>query len=313
MVGIVILDYNNASDTINCIDSVVSHTKGDNYKFVVVENGSKKTTEDEMRNFVERRFADAQVIGEEYSSVKTLPCMTLLLSKTNDGYARGNNKALRLLDKDEEIDAILILNNDILFIEDIINPLYEYLRKLPDCGIVSPLLVTRDGVTIDHSCARKDSTKSQFFYDALFTYKDIAGIISRCWYRRCYLQNNPGLLKEEYFNIELPSGSCMMIDKGLFRQIGYFDEGTFLYFEENILYRKLLAVNKVNYLITGVRCIHLGAATSKKVASLFTVGCQMKSTSYYLRKYRKAPLLAKFVDVMSHVTKLKIRIQSLWR
>lgn len=313
MVGIVILDYNNAQDTINCIESVVSHTKNEDYKFVVVENGSKKTTEDEIRTFVEEHFDSAQVIGDEGSPVVKLPRMTLLLSKTNDGYARGNNKALRLLDKDDEIDAILILNNDILFTEDIVTPLYGYLRRLPACGIISPLLTKKNGIDIDYNCARKDYKKMQFFWEYLFSFKDFFGVISRYEYEKCYLLNNPNLVDSEYFQMELPSGSCMMIDKTLFRNIGYFDEGTFLYFEENILYRKLLAKNKKNYLIPRLHCIHLGASTSRKSSTMFTMNCQMKSTSYYLRKYRNAPFLAAFVDVMSYVTKLKIRIQSLWR
>ena len=313
MVGIVILDYNNASDTINCIESVVSHTKEGTYKLFVVENGSKEDTVKEIRNYVTKRFVDNIVISDGSCYIEKLPQITLLISQRNDGYAKGNNKALHILDKDEEVDSILILNNDILFTEDIITPLDEYLRKLPACGIISPLLTKKNGIDIDYNCARKDYKKMQFFWEYLFSFKDFFGIISKYEHEKCYLLNNPNLVDREYFQMELPSGSCMMIDKELFRKIGYLDERTFLYFEENILYRKLLAKDKRNYLIPRLHCIHLGASTSRKSSTMFTMDCQMKSTAYYLRKYRNAPFLATFVDVMSHVTKLKIRIQSLWR
>ena len=311
MVGIVILDYNNAADTINCIESVVSKTRKGTYKLVVVENGSKQEVVDEMKCYAEKRFSSEDIIiCDESCQATKLPLITLLVSKTNDGYAKGNNKALHILSNDEEIDAIMILNNDILFTEDITMPLYGYLRKLPGCGIVSPLLKRKDGLGIDYNCARKDYKRGQFFWEYLFSFKDLFGIIAKYEHEKCYLLNNPKLLEKEYFEMELPSGSCMLIDKKLFSDIGYFDEGTFLYFEENILYRKLLLANKKNYLIPSLSCIHLGASTSKKISSMFTMSCQMKSTAYYLRKYRKANLLAAYVDVMSYMTTFKIWLQT---
>ena len=311
MVGIVILDYNNASDTINCIESVVSYTKEGTYKLFVVENGSNEETVNEIKAFVSTGFVDNIILGDDSCYVGKLPQITLLISQRNDGYAKGNNKALHILDKDEEVDSILILNNDILFTEDIITPLLGYLRKLPDCGIVSPLLRTKDDSNIDYCCARKDFKKVHLILEYLFSFKDFCGIISKYGRERCYLIKNPELKEREYFEMELPSGACMMMDKALFRNIGYFDEGTFLYFEENILYRKLLAKNKRNYLIPRLHCIHLGASTSKKSSTMFTMDCQMKSTAYYLRNYCHSPFLAMYVKMMSNLTKFKIWIKSL--
>ena len=42
-------------------------------------------------------------------------------------------------------------------------------------------------------------------------------------------------------DIELPSGSCMMFNAEALRIIGGFDPNTFLYYEEDILYKKLKA------------------------------------------------------------------------
>ena len=67
--------------------------------------------------------------------------------------------------------------------------------------------------------------------------------------------------------IELPSGSCMLVKKDVFAAIGNFDPATFLYYEENILYRKLLKLKLGNYIATGLRCVHPGAATMAKSPS----------------------------------------------
>ena len=217
--------------------------------------------------------------------------------------------ALRCMERDNTIDTILILNNDILFTEDIISPLRDIKKKIQNCGIISPLLMKKDGKSIDYNCARHDYKKMQFFWEYLFSFKNFFGIIERFEYQKKYLLNNPSLLSEPFFEIELPSGSCMMIDKKLFQDIGYFDNHTFLYFEENILYRRLLSVGKKNYLVPSLKCIHLGASTSRKVSSMFTMKCQMRSTSYYLNTYRNAPILACYVSIMSNLTVFKIWIQ----
>ena len=307
MVGIIILDYNNASDTINCIESVVKYTTKGKYKVIVVENGSNESTLSQMSTFINER--GGMVFHEQESIPALLPVISLFISRTNDGYAEGNNKALRLFEKDETIDKILTLNNDILFVEDIISLLEKTMAQIPGCGIISPLLVKKDGVSIDYNCARHDYKKMQFFWEYLFSFKDIFGIIGKYEYRKRYLLNTPSLISKDFFEIELPSGSCMMIDKELFKSIGYFDNHTFLYFEENILYRKLLSVCRKNYLVPCIRCIHLGASTSRKSSSMFTMKCQMKSTAYYLRQYRNAPIMARYVDVMSYLTIFKIWIQ----
>lgn len=309
MVGIVILDYNNAIDTMNCIDSVVKYTPQKIYKIIVVENGSNKETIECMNTYISKTYDSFVILEEGENDVKFLPQIVLLISKENSGYAEGNNKALRLFEGDNSIDSILILNNDILFIEDVISPLYPYLTKIPKCGIISPLLLQRDGKSIDYNCARHDYKKMQFFWEYLFSFKNFFGIIGRYEYKKKYLLNNPDLLMRDYFEIELPSGSCMLIRKELFKDIDYFDKQTFLYFEENILYRKLREWGKTNYLIPRVKCIHLGASTSKRIPSMFTIRCQMKSTAYYLRRYRHAYILAAYVDIMSYLTIIKIWVQ----
>lgn len=50
----------------------------------------------------------------------------------------------------------MILNNDILFVEDIIPGLSGLLSSLPNCGIVSPLLYKKGMKEFDLNCARLD-------------------------------------------------------------------------------------------------------------------------------------------------------------
>ena len=86
--------------------------------------------------------------------------------------------------------------------------------------------------------------------------------------------------------IDLPSGSCMFIKKELFKQMDYFDPNTFLYYEENILYRKVKRLNRQNYLFTDLKCIHLGAQSTSKVNYSYNKEKKkMSSPLYYMKNY----------------------------
>lgn len=293
-IALIILNYNNFEDTINCIESVEKHNTAP-VKIIVVDNGStRQGAVDSLHGFLSNRYADSyRLIRENESSNKGdgaithLSPVTFLVSPTNDGYARGNNKALRLIDCDEEIGDVLILNNDILFIEDMIPRLLSTREKLADCGILSPLLLCRDGKRIDINCARRPISVNGFICKNLFSYiRKMIGknaLTSDRYLLRPHVAPNGEILE-----IGLPSGSCMLIDKELFKRIGWFDPGTFLYFEEDILHSKMVSIGRKCYLDTSCRCIHLGAESSKKIAAPFIMRTNLNSELYYVKNFSSA-------------------------
>lgn len=264
MTGIIILNYNNARQTISCVESILKYNSSP-AKIVVIDNAS---TDDSMKTF------------KRYLSTRQ-NFFTLLLSKENGGYAQGNNIGLKYFDGDESIDKVMILNNDVIFTEDIIPALSNFLDAHPETGVVSPLLKCRDGKTIDYSCARRDCSIREILFTYLLYFTDVFGILSHFSNKRKILLMHPEYLDKDSIGIELPSGSCFMIKKQLFNNIGWFDPNTFLYYEENILYRKLLAENKYNYILPGVSCIHLGGETTNKVKHSSSYMKSSKASGYY--------------------------------
>lgn len=270
-IGIIILNYNNAGQTISCVESIRKFNSA-SCRTVVVDNCS---TDDSL-----------SILGEYLSEHKN--AFELISAPENGGYAQGNNVGLKYLEDATEIDRILILNNDVLFTQDILPRLSVFLDSHPEAGVVSPLLYCRDGKTIDYACARKDCTIREIVWTYLLYFTDILGILSGFSNKRKLLLENPSLLNFPEVEIELPSGSCFMIRKDLFRNIGWFDPNTFLYYEENILYRKLLKEGKKSYLLPGISCIHLGGETTNKVAhSASYMKASKASGYYYATHYRK--------------------------
>lgn len=277
MIGIVILNYNNAGQTIACVDSILRYNTAP-CRIVVVDNCS---TDDSLS-------ALNEYLSEHENAFE------LVSATSNGGYAQGNNIGLKYLEDDQKIDKLLILNNDVLFTQDILPRLSEFLNSHPEAGVVSPLLYCRDGKTIDYACARKDCSIREIIWTYLLYFTDICGILSRFSGRRKILLAKPELLTSHEVEIELPSGSCFMIRKDLFRKIGYFDPNTFLYYEENILYRKLLKEGKKNFLLPGISCIHLGGMTTNKVEHSASYMKSSKASGYYYATYyRNLNLLQK--------------------
>lgn len=300
--AVIILEYNNSEDTINCIESVLQYNSSP-IRLIVVDNGSSnRAAVSALEDYFAERFAgDWLTLHDSDIPPARLPYLTFLESGTNDGYAGGNNKGLALADADPDIDAVLILNSDILFVEDVIPALRVALAR-PDAAIVSPVLFRKGLAEADGNCARRSLSANEVVW-MLFPYPYDAFRIGRR--RRLRFNHHSGLMP-----IELPSGSCMLLRKDMFRRLGWFDPSTFLYFEEDILFEKVKSLGLSNYLVTDVRCIHLGATTTKSSSSRFVVGCAYSSAAYYLEKYKSASYIQlSLLRLFSGIMSLKFLIQ----
>lgn len=289
--ALIILNYNNYEDTLHCIESV-EHYNTAPVKLIVVDNGStRQGAVESLRRYMEERYADRYLhLDDDELSVKvsssliTLPYATFIESSSNDGYARGNNKALRLIEKDAEVEYVMILNNDVLFVRDVIPTLTVFVETHEDAALVSPLLYKKDMKEIDINCARLDTSYKAELTENLFHYYFRATGYDNPFVKERYLIKEEMTLPE-VISIELPSGSCMFIRKQLFAELDFFDPYTFLYFEENILYRKVKRAGKRNYLLTNLECIHLGASTTSSSPSLFILNHNYRSACYYIKNY----------------------------
>ena len=292
--AILILTYNSASDTINCIRSIEACNTAP-VKYIVVDNGSPDKSESEhLDSFFTQSGRSYRKLNDSDSPGNELPYFTFLASCENDGYARGNNKGLNLAYGDPSIRNILVLNSDILFTENILPTLLSFQQQQTDCGLITPLVISRKG-RIDHCCARKAPTNWEEILFFLFFRKDWFHYLSKADTQQKILRSHPEKTELPSFPIDMPSGACMLIDKELFRQIGSFDPGTFLYCEEQILYKKLKAVSRTNYCVPSVKCTHLGAASTQNAPSLFLQRCNLESADFYLKHYGDLTLAQRLV------------------
>lgn len=298
-IGIIILNYNNIKDTIACIQSIENYNTAP-IKYIIIDNGSTLSNiVNDLDNFLTITFKDRYQQINISNKRSNLLYANLLINPTNEGYAKGNNKGLQLAYEDDEISDILILNNDVLFVEDILPKLSSYYNQLKDVAILSPVLYKKDLKELDYNCARKN----------INPWVEIGNNFSHYFLKLFHLPNwggNRYILRKETSSspiipIELPSGSCMYVNKKLFQEIGSFDPNTFLYWEENILYKKTKRICKQNYLCTNLKCIHLGASSTTLSPSLFIIDCNLKSSRYYMKTYSGCSLLTLWMHYISTI------------
>jgi GT2 family glycosyltransferase len=121
LVWIVILNYNGAQNTLNCVDSVLK-IDYPNFRVIVVDNASTDGSAARLKE----ALAD--------------PRVELLVNDKNEGYAGGNNRgierALAAVD-----DYILVLNNDTIVQSGCLTALVAAMQSDPSIGIAGcPLL-----------------------------------------------------------------------------------------------------------------------------------------------------------------------------
>lgn len=261
-------------------------------KFVVIDNASSADQLETLKGVLTQLFPNGYNTIEgkkDYEGAVTLGDCTLVLNKKNLGYACGNNTGLHLVKHDADVDKVMILNNDILFVEDIIPPLIQKLHTLPKCALISPVLYKKDMDDYDYNCARLNVKVSQLISaNFLHYYRRLTKSDTTAVEAERFLLNNCKDISGS-LEVELPSGSCMLLEKNLFEKIGFFDPNTFLYYEENILYKRLSSLDLKIYISLDEKCIHLGASTMKSIPkNKWIMETGKRSELYYVKNYSGA-------------------------
>lgn len=132
----------------------------------------------------------------------------VLNRRKNVGFAKGVNIGIQYSLK-YNAEGILLLNNDTIIHKPFLGPLIEAL-ELEKIGIVSPVI--------------KFEKKHKILFDLGGYYNTLFG--------RTHHNEQTRIPKEKYLFPDYVSGCCMLIRSDVFRQIGFFDEQFFLYYED---------------------------------------------------------------------------------
>lgn len=200
---VVIINYNTAELTINCLESLIPQLSNIHSKVIVVDNASTDSSRHEITQWINEN-AHTDIVN-------------LVESPTNQGFSGGNNLGV----KHCKASYYLLLNSDTIVRDSAITKLLKMGDSGTDIGLVSPRLESPDGKP-QKSCFRCFTPISELI-DAART-----GPITRLFQR--YDVPLPVLDIPSY--PEWTSFACVLIKADVFRDIGLLDDGYFMYFED---------------------------------------------------------------------------------
>lgn len=282
-VSLVILNYKNWKDTLECLASVFDITYHP-YRVIVVDNDSKNGSLEEIQKWLLARQMQPLYLTKEQSEKGDYDDnpVVLIQSNSNRGYAAGNNIGIRWAIRAGST-YLMMLNNDTIVKKDFIEPMAMFLNNNPDTAMVGPKVLDLNG-NIDHNCARRRLT--------------ITDYISRYGIIKIFYPRNKWALWHYYigeydFNdpkeVDVLSGSCILTRSEIIQKINYLDEFTFLFWEEFILCEKLLHIHKKSFIIPMSVITHKRGQSINSIPTLFILKKEKESFYYYLTKYRRFP------------------------
>ena len=279
-VGIVVLNYRNWADTLACLQSLSAATYLRTF-IVVVDNDSQNDSLGHIRAALAQRQAACDVVAEQdlETAGRLRERILLVQAAGNRGYAAGNNLGIRAA-LARGCEYVLILNNDTEVAPGFLEPLVEYAAAHPRLGAVGPKIVDPAG-RVESSCARRRPDLLYYFFGD--------GALRRLfprnrWRRRHFYEGEYAYDRPR--EVDVLSGSCMLVKAAAFREIGLLDENTFLYLEEFILHEKMRAAGWGQAIVPASVVVHKGGQSAKKAVPERIRQAKVESRRYYLAHYR---------------------------
>jgi N-acetylglucosaminyl-diphospho-decaprenol L-rhamnosyltransferase len=177
---------------------------------------------------------------------------TLIAAPRNGGYGYGINLAVRkALALPDPPDYIYALNSDAFCTPDALPRLVAFMDAHADAGIAGSRIQYPDG-TLQAAAFRFPSIASEIEHLAGL------GILSRTLKQRVV----PMPLPSESQPVDWVPGTSMLVRRSVFEQVGLFDEGFFLYFEETDFCRRAGRAGWKTYFVASAEINHLESVST---------------------------------------------------
>ncbi|WP_215115805.1 glycosyltransferase [Exiguobacterium sp. s80] len=257
---IIVLNYNDFETTKEYVEKIQFFNILD--QVIVVDNCSPDGSYDRLKKI-------------SFSSK-----VEIIKTNKNDGYGKGNNFGMKYAEKKYNPDYFIISNPDIIVFENTIENIIDFLKKNDDVSAATGLVHDLKG-NVAKNFAWKQPRYLDILLDSTFILKVIFEIFLK--YSNRYLITN---IKKPHMNVDILSGCFFIVKSDLIKNVNYFNEKTFLYHEENLLFGKLNE-NYQQYVLTDEKIIHYqGTSTSKNLNKWNNkINFMNESANIYLKDY----------------------------
>jgi len=254
--SIIIVSYNSRDYLDGCLKSVLKYHAPSNGKteVIVVDNASKD--------------GSAELVKNNYKQVK------LIINSSNMGFSRANNIAIRQSDS----EYILLINSDCEIFENAVDELISFMDRNRSTGVSGPKIINSDG-SIQLSCRRFPS-----FFDAGM-HSVLEHIAPGNRFSRRYKLAD--IDRTRHFEVDWVSGSCMMVRREAFNEVGLLDENYFMYVEDiDLCYQMWKKGWKVFY-NPYAEILHYAGKSTHVGATAASIRMQKSIFYFFWKNYRK--------------------------
>lgn len=124
----VILHYGDFTVTDTCVQSILRMDRQDQIRIVIVDNELQRPEQDRQKNF------------QSYQNEKNI---TVLYMRENGGFSYANNQGYRYARETLHASFIVVLNNDIEFVQADFLKRLENIWKTAQCHVIAPDIIRR--------------------------------------------------------------------------------------------------------------------------------------------------------------------------
>ncbi|HZK12025.1 MAG TPA: glycosyltransferase family 2 protein [Atribacterota bacterium] len=239
MVSISIVTYNNDKIIKKCIQNIFKNINNIDFELIIVDNNSTDNT--------------VSIIEKDFKNIR------LIKNNRNIGFGAAHNIAIKL----GRGKYHLVLNPDIIFTENSVEKLVNFMEANPEVGLVSPKIIFPDG-RVQYLCKR-----SPCLFD-LSIRRFAPEFIQNLFKNRIdYFE-----MKETGYNkimdVSYLSGSFMLFRKNILEKIGGFDENFFMYFEDADITRRVTEISR-SVFYPYISVVHLWERGSHKNIKYFII------------------------------------------
>ncbi len=276
-VSIIIINYFSTNLIDDCLNSFLKFAEGFTFEIIIVDNSNE---ENKLK-----------------SLIKKYHYLQIIINKENKGFGAANNQGLNI----SKGRYVLFLNNDIIFLENTIKNILNYLSNKKAKVIVGCKLLNSD-LSLQYSIldfpTLLNHFTSNFFFHRIFPKSK--------YFNKYHLMNKKINKTTE---VEVVTGAFMFCSADLIKDLGGFDKRFFFYGEEIDLCKRFKNNGGSIIYFPETSVIHLKGATASKNLWFHFKNRNIAMIQYMQKHFNRSEYI---FGILIHYLGLGIRIPILF-